>query len=211
MLARDHPTHPVEPGGVQSKERREDNDARHGTLCVMANFEVVTGKVVSPPLGSTRTEEDVVTHITQTIAGDSQGRWTCVVDQLNTHQSAGLVELVVRECQLEDDVGKKGVRGILTSMATRKAFLSDPRHRIRFVYTPKYTSWLNQIEIWCSIVVRRLLTRGSVRSRAHLRERIVTFIDFFNATMANAVKWTDTGRPFTTSTRRSHEIDRKVI
>jgi len=196
-LERDYPTHPAEPGGIQPKERREYNYDRHGTLCVIANFEVATGKVVSPTLGATRTEEDFVAHITQTIARDSQGRWTFVVDQLNTHQSAGLVELVARACQIEDDLGKKGVRGILTSMATRKAFLSEPSHRIRFVYTPKHASWLNQVEIWLSILVRRLLKRGSFRSLEHLRERILKCIDFFNATMAKALKWTYTGRPLT--------------
>ena len=118
-VERDHPTHPADPGGVQPKERREYNYDRHGTLCLIANFEVATGKVVSPTLGATRTEEDVVAHITQTIATDPQGQWTFVVDQLNTHQSAGLVELVAKACHIEDDLGKKGVRGILKSMDTQ--------------------------------------------------------------------------------------------
>ncbi len=194
-LEREHPTLPAEPDGVQPKERREHSYDRHGTLCLIANFEIATGKVVSPTLGPTRTEEDFVAHIMQTIAADRQGRWTFVVDQLNTHQSAGLVELVARECQLEDDLGKKGSRGILESMKTRKAFLSDSSHRIRFVYTPKHASWLNQVEIWFSILVRRLLKRGNFSSTALLRARILAFIDFFNATMAKVLKWTYTGRP----------------
>ncbi|MCP4398089.1 MAG: IS630 family transposase [bacterium] len=154
-----------------TKERREYNYDRHGTLCLIANFEVATGKVVSPTLGPTRTEEDFVAHIARTLSQDPQGTWTFVTDQLNTHQSAGLVELVAKACHIEDDLGKKGVRGILKSMDTRKAFLSAPSHRIRFVYTPKHASWLNQVEIWCSILVRRLLERGSFRSIGHLRTR----------------------------------------
>jgi transposase len=196
-LERECPTHPAQPGGVQPKERQEHNYDRHGTLCLIANFDVATGKVVSPTLGASRTEEDFVAHIMQTISLDASGRWTFVVDQLNTHQSAGLVELVARACQIEDDLGKKGVRGILKSMETRKAFLSDPSHRIRFVYTPKHASWLNQVEIWFSVLVRRLLKRGNFRSLEHLRERILTFIDFFNRTMAKVLKWTYTGRPLT--------------
>ena len=197
VLERDHPTHPAEPGGVQPKERREFNYDRHGTLCLIANFEVATGKILSPTLGPTRTEEDFVAHIMQTIASDSQGRWTFVVDQLNTHQSAGLVELVARECQLEIELGKKGVCGILKSMKTRSEFLSTSSHRIRFVYTPKHASWLNQVEIWFSILVRRLLKRGNFSSLSQLRTRILKFIDFFNQTMAKAMKWTYTGRPLT--------------
>jgi len=194
-LEREHPTHPAEPGGGQPKERREHSYDRHGTLCLIANFEIATGKVVSPTIGPTRTEEDFVARIMQTIAADRQGRWTFVVDQLNTHQSAGLVESVARECQIEDDLGKKGRRGILTSMETRKKFLSDPTHRVRFVYTPKHASWLNQVEMWFSILVRRLLKRGNFSSTAQLRARILAFIDFFNATMAKVLKWTYTGRP----------------
>ncbi len=154
---------------------------------------------MAPTLGPTRTEVDFVAHIAQTVSHDHTGHWVFVVDQLNTHQSASLVEWVAEECGISEELGTKGTRGIVQSMKTRKAFLSDSEHRIRFVYTPKHASWLNQIEIWFSILVRRLLKRGSFASLEQLKTRILKFIDFFNQTMAKAFKWTYTGRPLTVS------------
>jgi len=58
------------------------------------------------------------------------------------------VRLVAARCGLPDELGVKGQSGVLASMPNRAAFLSDPTHRIRFVYVPKHTSWLNQVEIW---------------------------------------------------------------
>jgi putative transposase len=149
-LERKHPTQPMRPGQV---ERREFEYCRHGTVCLMANFEVATGQVLSPSLGATRTEADFAAHMAQTIATDPQAEWVFLVDQLNTHQSESLVRLVAEQCPLPLDLGVKGERGILKSMASRAAFLAEPGHRIRFLYTPKHSSWLNQIEIWFSILV----------------------------------------------------------
>jgi transposase len=191
-LERIAPTQSMKPGQV---ERIEFEYKRHGTQCLIGNFHVVTGEVLTPTVGATRTEEDFQAHIAQTVATDPESGWIFVADNLNTHTSESLVRYVAKACELEIDLGKKGRRGILRSMASRKAFLSDESHRIRFVYVPKHTSWLNQIECWFSILVRRVLKRGNFRSVEDLREKILAFIGYFNKTMAKPFKWTFTGRP----------------
>lgn len=190
-LERAAPTQPMQPGQV---ERREFEYIRHGTLSLIASFDVVSGQIVLPSLGATRTEADFAAHIAQTIDTDSQAVWVFITDQLNTHQSATLVELVAERCGISDDLGVKGQSGILHSMVSRAAFLSDPSHRIQFVYIPKHTSWLNQIEIWFSILVRRVIKRGNFRSLDDLRAKILAFVEYFNQT-AHPFRWTYTGRP----------------
>ncbi len=191
-LERLHPALPMQPGKV---ERQEHEYIRHGTRCLMANFEVATGRVIAPSLGPTRTSEDFASHVEKTIATDPGAGWIFIVDQLNIHQSEALVKLIGEELGIELELDSKGNLKHMKAMASRRTFLADPTHRIRFVYTPKYTSWLNQIELWFSILVRRLLKRGSFTSVEDLRERILEFIDYFNRTMAKPFKWTYKGRP----------------
>jgi hypothetical protein len=191
-LERLHPTRPMEPG---KPEATEFEYLRHGTQALIANFEVATGKMISPTVGDTRTEEDFVSHMRTTVATDPEARWVFIVDQLNTHKSAGLVKWVAEQCQVEEDLGVKGRCGILKDMDSRAAFLQDPQHRIRLVYTPKHCSWLNQIEIWFGILTRRLLQRGAFSSKEELKQRILAFIEYFNETLAKPFRWTYIGKP----------------
>ena len=189
-----YPPKPVRAGQVARIEHEYD---RPGTLCLIANLEVATGRMVAPSVGPRRTEADFLTHIKQTVAQAPQDPWLFIVDNLNTHQSASLVEWVAHQCGIEVDLGVKDSHGILKSRASRAAFLADPNHRIRFVYTPKHTSWLTQVEIWFSILVGRLLKRASFNSIEELHQALINFIEYFNATMAKPFKWTYAGKPLT--------------
>ena len=191
-LERIHPALPTRPGLAK---RIEQEYQRHGTLALIAGFHVASGQLICPRLGPTRPEQDLAEFIAELIAHYADQELIIVLDNLNTHNSEALVRLVAQHCCPEVDLGIKGRKGILKSMKSRAAFLSDPAHRIRFVYTPKHCSWLNQIEIWFSILSRKVLRRGSFRSTDELRERILAFIEYFNATMAKPFKWTYTGRP----------------
>jgi transposase len=194
-LERAAATLPMKPGQAQ---RREFEYKRNGTLTLIGNFHVVMGELIAPTLGPTRTEADFASHIERTIELDPQARYVLVLDNLNTHCSATLVELVARLCGIEDDLGKKGMRGVLKSMKSRQEFLSDRGHRIRFVYTPKHSSWLNQIEIVFGVIMRKVVRRGSFTSVDDLRAKLLAFIDYFNQVFAKPFKWTYTGRPLQT-------------
>ena len=182
----------MKPG---QSERREFEYKRHGTLTLIGNFHVVRGELIAPTLGPTRTEADFATHIEQMIELDPEARYVFVLDNLNTHCSATLVELVARWCGITDDLGQKGKRGVLKSMKSRQEFLVEQSHRIRFVYTPKHSSWLNQIEIVFGVIMRKVVRRGSFTSVEDLRTKLLAFIDYFNQVFAKPFKWTYTGRP----------------
>lgn len=191
---------PMAPG---QPARIEFEYTRNGTLCLIGNWHVVLGQMITPTICPTRTEEDFCRHIHRTIMTDPDAGWVFVVDNLNTHCSESLVRLVARlEGIDESTLGQKGKSGILKSLTSRQAFLSNRSHRVRFVYLPKHTSWLNQIEIVFGIVTRRVIRHASFKSTEDLKTRLLEFIDYFNRTFARPFRWTYTGRPMGNSTTK---------
>jgi hypothetical protein len=178
------------PTMAEKVERREFNYVRHGTQVLTANLDLGTGELISSTIANTRTEADFADHIGRLIqSADPSAHLVLLCDQLNTHKSESLVRLMAQTLGDDQDLGEKGKSGILTSMQTRQAYLSDRQHRIRFVYTPKHTSWLNPIEVWFSLLGKHVLRRGNFTSKEDLAAKIQRYIAYYNQHFAKVWKW----------------------
>ena len=192
-LERTMPDIPMKPG---RSVKREFEYIRHGTQTLIASFNVATGAIDLATVGDTRTSLDFETHVTHLLAqSPDAAKDHLVMDCLNTHQSEALVRLAAALEPIPMELGQKGKSGILHSMTTRSEFLADPTHRLVIHFTPKHCSWMNQIEIWFGILMRKLLRRGNFTSTDALKTRILEFVEYFNRTMAKPFKWTYKGKP----------------
>lgn len=191
-LERIAPDLPMIPGKPQSIEFEY---TRHGTQTLLGGFNVATG-IIQGLCCDTRTEKDFVDSIKYLINNNPDHKvYHFVADQLNTHKSESLVKFVAEFCELDDlDLGIKGKSGILKSMQTREDFLRTSNRRIVFHYTPKHASWMNQIEIWFGILMRKVIKRGNFLSKPDLKNKILAFMNYFNETMAKPFKWTYQGK-----------------
>ena len=162
---------------------------RHGTTSLIGFFDVVTGKVIKPYLNKTRKADDFAEAMGALLDTDPDKYWVIVADNLNTHYSEQVVNLIADRCSITD-LGEKGKSGPLKNLQSRINFLTDRTHRIRFAFTPKHCSWMNQIEIWFGIINRQLLKRKSFLSVSQLEQSILNFIDQYNSIFAKPFRWT---------------------
>lgn len=173
-------------------------DRRPGTQRLIAHFEVATGLGPAPAIGAPRPAADFAAPIARIGAPAPAATRVFRGDQLNAHQGFGLVRSGAALCDLPGAPGGAGKAGRLPSRAPRAAFLAAPSPRIRFVYTPRHASWLNRVESWLSIPVRRrLLKRGRFAATADRPQRLLAFSACFNRPRARPFQWPATGRPLT--------------
>ena len=191
ILERKHPTKPVISG---VPERREHEYIRNGTRVLINSFAVPTGQIAWN-IGQTRTSEDYAAHLRHAVAQfPDMDRYDWVMDNLNTHWSLDVCQLVAEWCDVPFDP-KALHRG-----PARRAFLTDPLHKHVFHFTPKHGSWLNQVELWFGVLQRRFLTRGEFASATEFEQRLTAYLEDYNAHFAHPYRWTYTGQPLVRAT-----------
>ena len=171
--------------------KRECQYTRHGTLSLTGSWDVVEGQMAQTTIAPTRTAEDFASHIRSTVSIDPDAPWTFVMDNLNTHYGEPIVREVASLLGIDESTlgDKKKRKGVLGSVASRRAFLTDESHRIRFAFIPKHSSWLNHIEMIFGVISRRVMRHGDFTSLEDLEDKLRSFVDYFNRTFAKSIDW----------------------
>jgi transposase len=191
ILQRKYPTIPAQPG---KPEKREHEYIRYGTRALIASFVVPTGEVLWD-LGVTRTSVDFAAHLAHVASRFAdQQRFHWVLDNLNTHWSLDVCELMARLNRVPFHKSR------LRTGSQRRAFLTDPSHKHVFHFTPKHGSWLNQVELWFSTLARRWLKRGDFASAEDFVARFQAYMADYNSHRAHPYRWTYTGQPLVRAT-----------
>jgi transposase len=155
---------PTRPAVPGVPVRQEFEYRRHGTAVLFAGLKVHEGTVAGWVTDSTRSD-NFVAFLADLVDQTPAGLdLHCIVDNLSAHSTPKVVE-----------------------------FLGEHPH-VHLHYTPTHASWLNQVELFFSILERRLLRRGEFTSVDDLARRIIEFIKDYNRRAA-PFRWTYDGRP----------------
>ena len=184
----------IAPTSKGGHKRTEFEYERHGTTTLIGALNVGTGKILHERIHPTRTEVDMGIFLTDMLNKLPQKDDIVILaDHLNTHLSETVVRIVAEKMGYKDDLGEKGITGILHNIPSRKLFLTDKTHRVRFLYTPKHCSWLNPIENWFAKIQRQVLTKASVESVSELETKIASYIQYYNDSLFKPLKWKFSG------------------
>ena len=183
---------------INKKKRLDHEYIRNGTVCLTAAFSVNKGSVPYSVVDYTRKADDFRDFIKTIVDSelDSKKSVIFVADQLNTHKSEELVRYLAEINNYTEELGVKGKCGILKSMKTRMEFLENNNHRVRFQFTPKHCSWMNQIENWFGSLERRLLKHGQFTSTDELKNSILRYIEYHNYYYSKPINWKFTGEKY---------------
>ena len=191
ILERAAATQAAQPG---KPIKRENDYIRHGTRVALASFVVTTGQVLCD-LRQTRGNVDFCDHVRMVVeAHPEQPAFDWVLDNLNTHWSLNLCQLVAEFSGLPFDAKQ------LRTGKERRAYLTDPTHRLVFHYVPKHGSWLNQIELWFAVLARQFLADGDFASAAEFETAFWKYLTHYNEHHAHPYRWTYTGQPLVRDT-----------
>lgn len=168
------------PARPGQRRRLEWEYKRHGIVNLIASFNVVTGQIISEVLEGKNDSEAFIKFLKKLMLVHPTGKIYLILDNGTTH----------------------------CSNDTKDFFKANAR--LVPVFTPTHASWLNQIEIWFSVMSRHALRKVSFSSLDELRKRIESYIELHNRELALPYEWSTTGKPLRGATARERRRRRSI-